>query len=194
MLCPAHVSRSSLLCLSTGVVNVVVFSSFFCSAVRTPLITERHAVPTKRKKGAYCTMRYCSLPVYWYTAAAVVVRPMPVETQNSNQNIEFQRHPSEYFGYSLLLAPFLAPLEPQSRFGGKPLKFQVFCPQNGTAVLKGLKRKVPNFRTTPKKTIMGPMLGQDRLQKSSGGCLVRSGEIPSPRQTSIDKTNDCVMK
>ena len=24
--------------------------------------------------------------------------------------------------------------------------------------------------------------------------LVRSGEIPSPRQTSIDKTNDCVMK
>ena len=23
--------------------------------------------------------------------------------------------------------------------------------------------------------------------------MVRSGEIPSPRQTSIDKTNDCVM-
>ena len=29
-------------------------------------------------------------------------------------------------------------LEPQSRFGDKPLKFQVPCPQNGTAVLKGL--------------------------------------------------------
>ena len=27
-------------------------------------------------------------------------------------------------------------LEPQSRFGGKPLKLQVVCPQNGTAVLK----------------------------------------------------------
>ena len=37
------------------------------------------------------------------------------------------------------------------------------------------------------------MLGQDRLQKNSGGCLVRSGEIPSPRQTWIDKTDDCVM-
>ena len=24
--------------------------------------------------------------------------------------------------------------------------------------------------------------------------LIRSGEIPSPRQTSIDKTNDCAMK
>ena len=24
--------------------------------------------------------------------------------------------------------------------------------------------------------------------------LVRSGEIPSPRQTSMDKTNDCAMK
>ena len=32
----------------------------------------------------------------------------------------------------------LTPLEPQSRFGDKPVKFQVVCPQNGTAVLKGL--------------------------------------------------------
>ena len=29
-------------------------------------------------------------------------------------------------------------LEPQSRFGGKPLKLQAVCPQTGTAVLKGL--------------------------------------------------------
>ena len=29
-------------------------------------------------------------------------------------------------------------LEPQSHFEDKPLKFQVICPQNGTAVLKGL--------------------------------------------------------
>ena len=43
----------------------------------------------------------------------------------------------------------------------------------------------------PEKTILGPRLGQDRLQENSGACLVRSGEIPSPRQTSIDKTNDC---
>ena len=28
-------------------------------------------------------------------------------------------------------------LEPQSRFGDKPAKFQIVCPQNGTAVLKG---------------------------------------------------------
>ena len=32
----------------------------------------------------------------------------------------------------------LTPLEPQSRCGDKPLKFQVVCPQNGTAVLEGL--------------------------------------------------------
>ena len=31
-------------------------------------------------------------------------------------------------------------LEPQSRFGDKPVKFQVVCPRNGTAVLKGLRR------------------------------------------------------
>ena len=37
------------------------------------------------------------------------------------------------------------------------------------------------------------MLGQDRFQKNTGGCLVQSSEIPSSRQTSTDKTNDCVM-
>ena len=30
----------------------------------------------------------------------------------------------------------LALLEPQSRFGDKPLRFEVVCPRNGTAVLK----------------------------------------------------------
>ena len=33
---------------------------------------------------------------------------------------------------------FLTLLEPQSRFGDKPVNFQLVCPQNGTAVLKGL--------------------------------------------------------
>ena len=31
-------------------------------------------------------------------------------------------------------------------------------------------------------------------EKISEKCLIRSGEIPSPRRTSIDKTNDCVIK
>ena len=34
-------------------------------------------------------------------------------------------------------------LEPQSRFGDRPVKFQVVCPQNGTAVLKGVKAHPP---------------------------------------------------
>ena len=37
------------------------------------------------------------------------------------------------------------------------------------------------------------MLGQDRPKKNSAKCLIRSGESPSPRQTSIDKTHDCIM-
>ena len=41
---------------------------------------------------------------------------------------------------AVLCATFypLTLLEPQSRFGDNTLKFQVVCPQNGTAVLKGL--------------------------------------------------------
>ena len=34
---------------------------------------------------------------------------------------------------------YLTPPEPQSRFGDKPFKSQVVCPQNGTAVLKAGK-------------------------------------------------------
>ena len=37
------------------------------------------------------------------------------------------------------LLMLLTLLEPQSRFGDKPIKFQVVCPQNGTAVLEGLR-------------------------------------------------------
>ena len=36
---------------------------------------------------------------------------------------------------ALFKTPFL---EPQSRFGDKPLTFQVICPQNWTEVLNGL--------------------------------------------------------
>ena len=32
------------------------------------------------------------------------------------------------------------PLGSQSSFGDKPVKFQVVCPQNGTAVLKKVKK------------------------------------------------------
>ena len=37
----------------------------------------------------------------------------------------------------------LTPLEPQSRAGETPLKFQAICPHNGAAVLKGSKQADP---------------------------------------------------
>ena len=37
--------------------------------------------------------------------------------------------------------PHSAPLEPRSRFGGKLLENWLVCPQNGTAVLKGVKER-----------------------------------------------------
>ena len=47
-------------------------------------------------------------------------------------------HPGSDPQLQLLRGAVLTLLEPQSRFGGKPVKFQVVCPQNGTAALKGL--------------------------------------------------------
>ena len=55
------------------------------------------------------------------------------------------------------------------------------------------KKKGTKLSTKYEKKILGQILGQDRPEKNSAKCFIRSGEIPSPRQTSIDKTNDCVM-
>ena len=41
--------------------------------------------------------------------------------------------------YARLLYHSSTLLEPQSHFGDRPVKFQVVCPQNRTAVLKGLR-------------------------------------------------------
>ena len=55
------------------------------------------------------------------------------------------------------------------------------------------KKTVPNFPKIPGIKTPEQILGQERPEKNPAKCLIRSGEIPSPRQTSIDKTNDCVM-
>ena len=56
-------------------------------------------------------------------------------------------------------SPLTTFLEPQSRFGGKPFKFQVVCPQNGTAVPKGLKphmnQKLSTSKTVPTVRVVG---------------------------------------
>ena len=58
-----------------------------------------------------------------------------------------------------------------------------------------LEKKVPSLKKQKrKKTIPGQMLSQHRPEKNSAKCSIRSNETPSPRQTSIDKANDCVMK
>ena len=49
-------------------------------------------------------------------------------------------------GFFILERCKLTLLEPHPRFGDAPLKFQVVCPQNGTAVLKGL---IGHKTTTP---------------------------------------------
>ena len=63
--------------------------------------------------------------------------------------------------------PSLTLLEPQSRFGEKPLKFQVVCPQNGTAVLNGLSRLGLKDCTR----VVGTIYLETEL--NSGTCAVR---------------------
>ena len=48
----------------------------------------------------------------------------------------------QFLGPQGVVSVFSTLLETQSRLGDKPLKFQVVCPQNGTAVLKGFGRLI----------------------------------------------------
>ena len=51
--------------------------------------------------------------------------------------------------YNKIPGSTLALSKPQSRFGGTPIKFEVVCPQNGTAVLKGSSTATETDRNTP---------------------------------------------
>ena len=49
----------------------------------------------------------------------------------------------------------LTPIGPQSRVGDKPVRFRVFLPPNGTAVLKGLKAP---HREKPSQALIQPQV------------------------------------
>ena len=55
-------------------------------------------------------------------------------------------------------------------------------------------KKSSNFSKTPKKNHSWEDLGPRSAWEKVSQIFIRSGEIPSLRQTSIDKTNDCAMK
>ena len=57
-----------------------------------------------------------------------------------------------------------------------------------------MKKKNRTLKKKRKKAVAGRVLGQHRPEKNSAKRLIGSGEVSSPRQTSIVKTSDCVMK
>ena len=83
-----------------------------------------------------------------------------VSIQSSNSKYTRQNFPEQA----------LTLLEPQSRFGDKPVKYQVFCPQLSpkrdwspkrvNIYARFLKQKVPNFWKTPKKNNSGADVGK----------------------------------
>ena len=83
----------------------------------------------------------------------------------------------------------------QTRCFHKKLEFQRFPPKDFCTARyerKSSKRKFQFFQKTRKKLFLGRSWAKIGFRKTQPN--VRSGEIPSPGQTSIDKTNDCAMK
>ena len=56
------------------------------------------------------------------------------------------------------------------------------------------KKKFQTWKKKNEENSSRSGVGQNRPEKNPAERLIRSGEIPSPRQASIDKTNDCVKK
>ena len=90
----------------------------------------------------------------------------------------------------------LIPLTMETRCFHKKLEFQRYPPKYFCTARyehKSSKKKFQTFQKPRKKKNPGPILGQDEPEKNSQ-MFARSGEIPSPGHTSMDKTNDCGVK
>ena len=92
--------------------------------------------------------------------------------------------------------PALRPVTVETQCFPKKMEFQRYPPKDFCTARyerKSSKKKFQPFRTNPKNhswADLGPRSAREKLSKM----LVRSGEIPSPGQTSIGKTNNCAMK
>ena len=68
------------------------------------------------------------------------IRPPVMRHRSRTQSLQFKSRGARMAALTLL--------EPRFRFGDKPLKFQLVCPQNGTAVLKGLRFFILLYRNS----------------------------------------------
>ena len=90
----------------------------------------------------------------------------------------------------------IKPVIMETRCFHKKLEFRRYPPKDLCTARyehKSSKKKFQTFQKPRKKSFLGPSWAKIGLRKLSQ-MFVRSGEIPSPGQTSIDKTNDCTMK
>ena len=74
---------------------------------------------------------------------------------------------------------YLTPLETQSRFGDKLLEIRLVCPQNGTAVLKGL-----SATSTWYVTCRSEML---RMSGTTTNCLLCRSNLPWETYPAVDR-------
>ena len=80
----------------------------------------------------------------------------------------------------------------QKKVNFKDIRHKISVP---LAMSTNHRKKSSKLLNKTRKENPGQILGQDRPEKNSAKCyVIRSGEIPSPRRTSIDKNNDCAMK
>ena len=73
-----------------------------------------------------------------------------------------------------MVNPALNPFRTAVPFWGQPVKFQVFCPQNGTAVLKGLTPASKTARYKPDRACLAAYLAEAARGADIQVCVLHS--------------------
>ena len=96
-----------------------------------------------------------------------------------------------FFLMKALRQQCIRPVTMETRCCPKKLEFQRYAPKDFRSL--AMSTNLRTCHKTRKKSFLGRSWAKIGLEKLSQ-MLIGSDEIPSPRQTSIDTTNDCAMK
>ena len=89
---------------------------------------ERQTHPYRLRQETFCRVE----PVREFLEVDAFTDPVPIWHPDPTRTLALPTGPRD------IVVVALTPLEPQSRVGDKLLEVRMVCPQNGTAVLKGL--------------------------------------------------------
>ena len=133
---------------------------------------------------------------FWFVSSFSIA-PITQKTQLTSIGSQNRaKVPISWLFFRIGFCSLVRPMTTETRCFHKKLEFQRYPPKyfcTARYERKSSEKKIKLFKN-PEKNHSWADLGPRSAWEKLSQMFVRSGEIPSPGQTSIDKTNDCAMK